>query len=444
MKKVLICAIFVLIQNVAFCQKTEVVNVSVIVSDTAGCVLKDVAIYNSKQKVIGLTNNSGTTVISVRYNDIVMFSHISYEQKKVKISDETVFDKNGKDCKMIVMLQERTNILPEVDIVENAPHLAYQNKEVWVVDYKVGKEGITAITTTGRDSYLLHLSFEQDTLSIRQINKKYENIKRDVFGNIHLIGPDSTYQIYSDGGKMQLLYGTTRKKYNETFAPVAALTDSILVTRQSYYSGQEIVFFKVNRNNKKSEFLCDVYSETKEMAKNWYRDNIRLMRATIHDTSLFYNPYKKSEDYYDIKMDLAKQLMLGEIYVPSFNIDDYIYIFDFQKDAIYKYDIVGNYIERLDIVFHRSFRNSINKDWNNNIILDVARNECYAQFTHDGIVTLKKINLKDGNISDTYTLDAHVFPSNIQVYDGSVFYQFIDVRKTVGRDCRSLYKMQLK
>ena len=444
MKKIFLCAIFVLIQNVAFCQKTEVVNVSVIVSDTTGRAIKDVAIYNSKQKVIGLTNNSGTTVISVRYNDIVMFSHISYEQKKVKISDETVFDKNGKDCKMIVMLQERTNILPEVDIVENAPHLAYQNKEVWVVDYAVGKEGITAITTTGKDSYLLHLSFEQDTLSIRPINKKYENIKRDVFGNIHLIGPDSTYQIYSDGDKMQLLYGATRKKYDETFASVAALTDSILVTKLSYFSGQEIVFFKVNRNNKKSEFLCDVYSETKEMAKNWYRDEIRLKRAMNPDTSLFYNPYKKSEEYYDIKMDLAKQLMLGEIYVPAFNIDNYIYIFDFQKDAIYKYDVVGKYIDRLDIVFHRSFRNSINKDWNNNIILDVARNECYAQFTHDGIVTLKKINLKDGNISDTYTLDAHVFPSNIQVYDGSVFYQFIDVRKTVGRDSRSLYKMQLK
>ena len=428
----------------ALSQTHSSLNISVIVSDSIGKSLKDVAIYNSKQKLIGITNNLGTTIITAHYGDAVVFSHISYEQKIIKISDENIFDKNENTCSMLVVMNPKTNILPEAEIVENAPHLAYKNKDVWILDYIVDERGITAITTTGRNSHLLHLSFDQDTLSIRQINTKFENLNRDVFGNIHLIGPDSTYQVFSDGKNMQLLYGVTREKFDKTFAPVAALTDSILVTKQSFYYGQEFAFFKVNLNDKKTEFLCDVASETKEMAKNWDRDNIRMFRAQHPDFSMFEMPVVSPEYRSEVTENVMKRLMLNELYVPVLNINNYIYIFDFQKDAIYKYNNVGEYLDRVDIAFHRSFRNKINKNWDNNIIFDKVKNECYAQFSQDGIVTLKKINLKTGTISDTYILDSHAFATNIQVYDGTVYYQFINVRQTVGKDCRSLYKMELK
>lgn len=429
-----ISILFALSPITIFAQNDKVLNVNVIVSDTTGKTLKDVAIYNSKQKLIGITDNFGTTTITAHLGDAVMFSHISYEQKTVKISDEN----------MIVVLQAKTNMLPEAEIVENAPHLAYKNKEVWIVDYIVGNEGITAITTTGKNSHLLHLSFEQDTLSIRQIDTKYESLFRDVFGNIHLVGPDSTYQVYSDGEKMHLLYGVMREKFDKTFAPIAALTDSILVTKQAFYYGQEWAFFKVNRNTLKTEFLCDIYGESIEMAKNWDRDNNRMLRLQSIDPSLFYNQVETPEYRSEVVDNIYKKLMLKELYVPVFNVNNHIYIFDFQKDAIYKYNNLGDYVDRVEIAFYRGFRNSINKNWDNKIIFDAAQNECYAQFTKDGIVTLKKINLKNGNIDASYTLDSHVFPENIQIYNGTVYYKFIDVRQVNGRDCRSLYKMQLK
>ena len=429
-----ISILFVLSPVTASAQNDKVLNVNVIVSDSTGKALKDVAIYNSKQNLIGITNNFGTTTITARLGDAVVFSHISYEQKTVKISDEN----------MLVVLNAKTNILPEAEIVENAPHLAYKNKEVWIVDYIVGREGITAITTTGKTSHLLHLGFEQDTLSIRQIDTKYENLFRDVFGNIHLLGPDSAYQVYSDRENMHLLYGVMREKFDKTFAPIAALTDSILVTKQAFYYGQEWAFFKVNRNTRKTELLCNVYGESLEMAKNWDRDNNRLLRLQNIDTSLFYNPVESPEYRSEVVENIYKKLMLKELYVPVFNVNNHIYIFDFQKDAIYKYNNLGNYLDRTEIAFHRGFRNSINKNWDNHIIYGEATNECYAQFTKDGIVTLKKINLKTCNITISYTLDSHIFPTNIQVYNGEVYYQFIDVRQTFGRDCRSLYKMKLK
>lgn len=435
---------YVLLPVTASAQNDKVLNVNVIVSDSTGKVLKDVAIYNSKQNLIGITNNFGKTTISAHIGDAIVFSHISYEQKTMKISNDNILDKTENECFMLVDLTPKTNILPEAEIVENAPHLAYKNKKVWIVDYIVGKEGITAITTTGKTSHLLHLGFEQDTLAIRQIDTKYENLFRDVFGNIHLLGPDSAYQVYSDRENMHLLYGVMRGKFDKTFAPIAALTDSILVTKQAFYYGQEWAFFKVNRNTLKTEFLCDIYGESIEMAKNWDRDNNRQIRLQNIDTSLFYNPVEGSEYRSEVVDNIYKKLMLKELYVPVFYVNNRIYIFDFQKDAIYKYNNLGDYVDRVEIAFYRGFRNSINKNWDNKIIFDAAQNECYAQFTKDGIVTLKKINLKNGNIDASYTLDSHVFPENIQVYNGTVYYKFIDVRQTTGKDCRSLYKMQLK
>jgi len=257
-------------------QNNNFLNVNVIISDSTEKALKDVAIYNSQQKIIGLTDNSGTTTISVRYGDIIVLSHISYEQKRLKISKESVVkDEDGKNY-MFVILREKATLLPEAQVIENAPHLAYKNKEVWIVDYVVGDEGITAITTTGRKSFLLHLGFEQDTLSIKQIDKKFESLFRDVFGNIHLLGPDSTYQVYSDKGKMQLLYGVTLEKHNNTFKPIAAMTDSILVTKQSYYYGQEFAFFSVNRNNQKSNRIDESCLSRK------HPDSLRLCLLQIH------------------------------------------------------------------------------------------------------------------------------------------------------------------
>ena len=437
-----------------FAQKKEsFVNIKVIVSDNYGNVLKDVAIYNSKSKLIGITNHEGITWITSRFGDAVIFSHLSFEQKIIMLSEyEEMYEEEFNNFIMIVKLEEKTYMLPEVTIAENAPQLAYKNKDVWVLDYSVDEKGIMAVTTDGKESQLLHLGFEQDTISIKKIDKKLDNLFReilyqDLFGNTHLYSLDSAFQVYSEKDNLQLLYGVTLEKHKTTFGNLYALTDSIVVTRKEFYSGQEIVYFMTNRNNSKTEVLCDVYGSSREMAKNWQLDNIRLRRALNPGESDFVNPYEKPAEWESFEADLLKRVMLQEIYVPLLNVDNKIYIFDFQKDYIYKYDAKGEYLGKKEISFHLKSkyarRDAPGNPWDKKLIYDKARKECYAQFTSDGIVTLKKIDLESGSVIATYVLNDHYFPENIQVYDGVVYYQFIDNRMTFGKDCRSLYKMKL-
>ena len=139
--------------------------------------------------------------------------------------------------------------------------------------------------------------------------------------------------------------------------------------------------------------------------------------------------------------------MFKPIYCPALYIGDTIYVFDFENDLLLKYDSRGNQVDSCGMAFHRTgyYKNlSINNPWDKKLIVDEATKRCYAQFSTNGIVTLKEIDLSNGMVKREIRLTDHCFPQNIQVYDGEVYYMFLDTRQTNGRDKRSLYKMRLQ
>jgi hypothetical protein len=453
----------------AFSQTKPSINISVIVSDSIGKSLKDVAIYNSKQKLIGITNNFGTTTITAHYGDAVVFSHISYEQKTIKISDENIFDKNENACSMLVVLNPKTNMLPEAEIVENMPHLAYSNKQVWVSDYKITDRGMYLILDSNTEHSLMFLSHEQDTLAKAKINKKFDYLYEDAFGNIHLLSNDSAYQTYYDGEKLNMLYPVDIASFKQKLMPVKVITDSLLILQKYTSMYQEILYVSVNRNNKEIKVLADLYGYSKEAADNYYIDMMRDGRIdgvlsanplfpTLHkqlfrdaseqpfDISQMNNPMSM-KPYEDFENSPKMRYVYDPIYCPIVFFNQTIYIFDFEKDRLLKYADNGVPLYECDMTFHRKkhFKNyRIGDPWDRKLIFDKALGKCYAQFTKDGLVTLKEIDLQTGKIKNEIKLTQHTYPENIQIHNGIVYYKFIDVRQTVGRDCRSLYKMQLK
>jgi len=448
-----ISVLFVLSPVTACAQNDKVLNINVIVSDSTGKVLKDVAIYNSKQNLIGITNNFGTTTITAHLGDAVMFSHISYEQKTVKISDEN----------MLVVLNAKTNILPEAEIVENAPHLAYSNKQVWVSDYIVNDAGMYLILDNNSEHSLIFLSHEQDTLAKSKIAKKYDYLYEDAFGNIHLLSKDTAYQTYFDGEKLNMLYPVDINTFKQKLMPVQVITDSLLVLQRYASMWQEILYISVNRNNKETKVLADCYGPTREWGRTYYRDMVKdgVIDAVQKENPLFPNIMEMlgieqtntfgddaiENTYVDFESSQRARYRLQPIFSPITFFNDTIYVFDLEKDKLLKFTQSGTPVSETDISFHRTtYRKDsrIGNTWDRNIIIDKALGKCYAQFSKDGHVTLKEIDLQTGTIKRTIELTHHVFPENIQIHNGIVYYKFIDVRQTVGRDCRSLYKMKLK
>ena len=458
-----ILAQYVLSPIKASAQNSNVLNINVIVSDSTGKVLKDVAIYNSNDNLIGITNNFGKTAFLAHIGDAIVFSHVSYERKTIRIYDEIIIDKKENECGMFVVMNEKTNILPEAEIVENVPHLAYSNKQVWVSDYKVNDTGMYLILDSNSEHSLIFLSHEQDTLAKAKIAKKYDYLYEDAFGNIHILSKDTAYQTFYDGEKLNMLYPVDIQTFKQKLMPVQVITDSLLVLQRYASMWQEILYISVNRNNKETKVLADCYGSTREWGRTYFRD---LKKDGIIDAIQKENPMfpdimemlgiEKNNTFgddaientfVDFESSQRARYRLQPIYSPIAFFNDTIYVFDLEQDKLVKFTKNGTFVKSIDISFHRTTyrKNSrIGNNWDKNIIIDKALGKCYAQFSKDGHVTLKEIDLQTGTIKNTIELTHHVFPENIQIHNGTVYYKFIDVRQVNGRDCRSLYKMKLK
>ena len=467
MKKFCIFALFIAsVSAPIFAQtKGEVFTVEALVCDSTGAAIKDVAVYDAKNNIRSVTDRDGIARIATRLGETLSFSHLSFKTITARIEKKSLIENEKGHYSMLVVMQRKTNSLQEVTVTENAPHLAYANKKVWVMDYKVQRDGIYMVAGNGNESVLLHLGFEQDTISRRPIVPKYQELYRDAFGNLHLIGPDSTYQIYCDSKQLHLLYGCKIDVFRQKLEPVMIVTDSIMVLQNYVNMHQQLIYLMVNRNDKKTSVLANLNSTTAEMARNAHTDVKRdqkmdMMEAefkefilprvdkmtTVMVTNFHYDEIDVADKKNMVK-NLYNRIRFKPIYCPAIPIGDSIYIFDFQNNNLLKFDDLGRQSSSCEIDFHKTgyFKNlMMHNPWDEKLIVDDVTGQCYAQFTSDGIVTLKEINLNDGKVKSEIPLTDHSFPQNIQVYDGEVYYLFLNNTQSAGRDRRSLYKMRLE
>ena len=442
----------------------EVFTVEALVCDSVGTVIKDVAVYDAKNNLRSITNQDGIARIVTRLGETLYFSHLSFNNQLVLIEKKVLIESAEDHHSMLVVMRHKTNNLQEVTVTENAPHLAYENKTVWVTDYKVQHDGIYMVAGNGNASVLLHLNSEQDTISLKPIASKYQELYQDAFGNLHLIGPDSTYQIYCDGKQLHLLYGIGKDVFRQKLEPVKILTDSIMVLQNYANMDQQLAYLMVNRNNKKISVLADLNGTTAEMARNAHTDIERdrkmdMMEAEFQEMppiigvvigALESNFRSDEMDVEGRKLmikNLYNRIRFKPIYCPAIPIGDSIYIFDFQNNNLLKFDNLGHPTSTYGIDFHKTgyLKNlAMKNSWDEKLIVDDATGQCYAQFSSDGIVTLKEIDLNDGKVKREIRLTKHSFPQNVQVFNGEVYYLFLNNTQTARRDRRSLYKMRLE
>ena len=476
MKKTTIAALLLLLPfGCLFGQPGKVWTLEVLVCDSITQPIKDVAIYDAKNNLQSVTNHEGRASVATRQGEMLYFSHLSFERKSFRVDKRTLTDIGEVKNFTIVTLQPKSVTLPEVSVIENAPHLAYENKDVWVLDYKVGIGGMYLILHKPFEQVLMYVNHNQDTLAQLKTKRKFNELYQDAFGNTHLLSADSAYQMYYNDGKLSLLYGTSKENFTTKLKPIAASTTEVIVKEQRFAYGQQVTYVVVDKTTKDQRVMRQITGKAMEMALNWERDNYRFMLANQKanvlsenppeelssenppeelsknhlDFVLYENPFDDlSESRFDFMLDVQKRLMLQPVYNPIYVIQNEIIVFDFENGFVCHFDKSGNFVEQFPINFHiqkGSFGIEKKQDgWNKNIIMDEATSKCYAQFTTDGIVTLKEIDLNSGKVKREIRLSDHSFPQNIQIYNDTVYYLYLDKKRVVDQDKRSLYKMKLE
>ena len=370
--------------------------------DENGKAIENVSVYVHDSLLVSVTDEQGRfTYGFAKAGQKLRFAHMVFEPTYYTIKEKDI---DGKD--LTVRMKTRSHELLEVTVTANAPHIAFDNPVMSVIDYTIREDGIYLIVYRRRNSALLHLSFDGDTLNELPISSRYKHLNKDAFGNIYALNDYQASQIgfidFGNGkkGMMNFYSSMSRKTFQDKFSTILAAIDSVYITGRYFYYNKEMGYYRHRLgSDKEPEPLHYIVDEEA-------RDDIWLL---LHTGGIGANFW-----------------VTDPIYNPIYAIGDKFYIFAYTDRETIVLDKEGNELERHPLTFHeyRKWNGKMEPDrrWKQKMMMDAARKEFYTFFVTDGIYTLKRIDLKTGTVTSVMDLSGYPFAQNLRIHDGVLYF----------------------
>lgn len=388
--------------------------------DENGKAIENVSVYVHDSLLVSVTDEQGRFTYSLAKAGMKLrFAHMVFEPTYYTIKEKDI---NGKS--LTIGMKTKSHELLEVEVTANAPHIAFDNPVMTVIDYTIREDGIYLIAYRRRNSTLLHLSFDMDTLHEMPISSRYKQLYKDPFGEIHAISDYKAEQLGfleldNDKKIMMNFYNSmSRKTFYDKFSPILAASDSIYVTGRYFYYNKELGYYR-------NYLGIDMEPETLHyIVDEEARDDIWLL---LHTGGIGNNFW-----------------VADPIYNPIYAIDNKFYLFAYTDHETIVFDAVGNELERYPLTFHeyRKWNGKMEPDrrWKQKMMFDAARKEFYTFFVNDGIYTLKRIDLKTGTATSVMDLSGYPFAQQLRIYDGVLYF----IYPTGINHRKALYKVMIE
>lgn len=370
--------------------------------DQNGKAIENVSVYVHDSLLVSITDEQGRfTYTHAKAGEKLRFAHMVFEQAYYTIKEKDI---NGKN--LTVKMKTKSHELLEVQVTAHAPHIAYDNPVMTVIDYTLRDDGIYLIAYRRRNSTLLHLSFDMDTLHEMKISSRYKYITKDAFGDIYAINDYQAslvgFMELENGKKllMNFYHSMSRKDFYDKFAAIVAASDSIFVTGQRHFFNTGLGYYRHLYGRDEEPKLLH-YIEDDEAA-----GSIRWRNG-----------------HYEVQAEFIEP-----VYAPIFAVDNKFYIFAYIDNETVVFDGSGNELERHPLTFHeyRKWNGKMILDyhWKHKMLMDAARKEFYTFFVNDGLCTLKRINLETGTATAVMDLSGYPFAENMRIHDGTLYFLY--------------------
>ena len=362
--------------------------------------IENVSVYVHDSLLVSITDAQGRfTYGHAKEGEKLRFAHMVFEQAYYTIKGKDI---NGKN--LTVRMRTKSHELLEVQVTAQAPHIAYDNPVMTVIDYTLRDDGIYLIAYRRRYSTLLHLSFDMDTLHEMKISSRYKYLTKDAFGDIYAINDYQAslvgFMELENGEKllMNFYHSMSRKEFYDKFAAIVAASDSIFVTGQRHFFNTGLGYYRYHYGRDEEPKLLH-YIEDDEAA-----GSIRWHNG-----------------HYEVQPEFIEP-----VYAPIYAIDNKFYIFAYIDNETVVFDAAGNELERHPLTFHeyRNWNGKMEPDrrWKRKMLVDAARKEFYTFFVTDGVYTLKRIDLKTGTATSVMDLSGYPFAQNMRIHDGVLYF----------------------
>ena len=387
-----------------------------------GRAIENVGVYVNDSLLISITDENGHFALSRPVvGQKIRFAHIVYEPMTYMIKEK---DLMGQELK--IEMKTKKHELLEVEIIGNAPHIAFDNPVRSVLDYVIADDGIYLIAYRMRNTSLLHLSFEMDTLHELIISPSFKNLYRDFYGFVHVVSNEYACQVgfteTTDGRKVDMfLYAPlSLETFYKTYGTIVTASDKMVIKGRYAFYGLEQYYYCVTPTADTSYLLEHIVDEDA-------RDDLR--RAG-------------NNDYYFFTTHFFPQLLY--IYNPIYSLDNKFYLFAYTDAESVIYDEVGNELERYPLVFHQRKKwtgeTVVDKRWKKSMMVDRARNEFYSFFVDDGLCTLMRIDLPTGTATPVFDLSGYPFAEMLRVHNRVLYFLY----PTGNNHRQALYQVNIE
>jgi hypothetical protein len=380
-------------------------NVNIIVTET-----KQGTVSDAKGNYTLLLSNNNKRVN-------LLYSCIGYQDTVVSLTPKQL---QKETINISFRMRPKNYSLEEVTVMENKPKIAYHEPLISLLAYEINEMGLYMIVYRKSSNALLHLTLDLDTLSILPIDRKFEKLYKDVYGQIHLISYDSTYQIghrqlgdtYLDA---ELFYGMSHRDFYRIMGNTAVAIDSTLVIA-TYGDGAQELYYHYFKKGDPNAYLLEYTFDQEGLD---LVENIR-------------------------KFGLGGLIPPPPIYDPVLAIGDSLVLFNFEADKIEFFDKNIQLVGETPIKFHRDVKwngkRPLKTTWNRMVLVDRVKKTFYAAFLEESILVLHKIDMKTGKTKEVVRLSGFQFVLLPRVNDGMLYFMY----HTGNTHSKALYRMAIE
>ena len=404
---------FLFLTNVTLFSQTKtmvhgnlgVQNVHIIVTETKQGTVTDA---KGNYRLL-LTDNSK------RVN--LLYSCIGYQDTVVSLTPKQLQTEKVNDS---FPMRPLDYPLAEITVTEKRPEIAYHEPLISLMAYEINEMGLYMIVYRKSSNALLHLTLDLDTLSILPIARKFERLYKDVYGQIHLISYDSTYQIghrqlgdtYLDA---ELFYGMSHRDFYRIMGNTAVAIDSTLVIA-TYGDGAQELYYHYFKKGDPNAYLLEYTFDQEGLD---LVENIK-------------------------KFGLGGIIPPPPIYDPVFAVGDSLVLFNFEADKIEFFDKNIQLVGETPIKFHRDVKwngkRPLKTTWNRMVLVDRVKKTFYAAFLEESILVLHKIDMKTGKTKEVVRLSGFQFVLLPRVNNGMLYFMY----HTGNTHSKALYRMAIE
>lgn len=380
--------------------------------DENGKAIENVSVYAHDSLLVSVTDEQGRFTYSLAKAGMrLRFAHMVFEPAYYTITEKDI---NGKN--LTINMKTKSHELLEVEVTANAPHIAFDNPVRSVLDYVICDDGIYMIAYRRKNSVLLHLSFEMDTLHELTISSEYKNVFKDFYGFVHVVSNEKACQVsftgFSQGKKeeMYLFPPISISRFYELYGPIITASDSVVITGRYAFYGLEQYYYCVTPT---ADTVYMLYHLVDEMARDDMRHMLDRHGGGLDKFTLYMMTLYPKNFY---------------IFNPIFGIDNKFYLFAYTDCETIIFDAVGKELERHPLTFHMNKKwngkTETDKRWKKKMMADEARKEFYSYFVDDGLCTIMHIDLETGTAKPIMDLSGYPFAEMVRVHNGTLYFLY--------------------